>query len=208
MGIRQIIIAVNKMDKIKDSKYSENRFIKIKKYMVNICKNIGFSINNIQIVPYSGYTGQSLVNRYEDKDNSHINKMNWYKGKTLLESLDELRPSKKAFNAPLKKSIFQSCYITEEGTVLEGKILSDKLNKEIDLCIPLNDKITKSKCYSILIHDNKYDEAFAGDIIDFNIKGIKENDVCYFKFNENTMTNIKSVDNLRVKILMINKNTK
>jgi len=98
--------------------------------MVNICKNIGLSINNIQIVPYSGYIGQNLVNRYED--NSHINKMNWYKGKTLLESLDELRPSQKVFNAPLKISIFQSCYITEEGTVLEGKILSDKLNKEID----------------------------------------------------------------------------
>jgi len=60
------------------------------------------------------------VNRYEDKDNSHINKMNWYKGKILLESLDELRSSKKAFNAPLKISIFQSCHITGVGTVLEG----------------------------------------------------------------------------------------
>ena len=30
--------------------------------MVNLCKNIGFSINNIQIVAYSGYIGQNLVN--------------------------------------------------------------------------------------------------------------------------------------------------
>jgi len=123
--------------------------------------------------------------------------------------LDELRPSKRAFNAPLKISIFQSCHITGIGTVLEGQILSGKLNKEIDLCIPLYDKITKSKCYSKQIHDNKYNEAFIGDIIDFNIKGKKENVACYFNlvFNESSMTNI-SADNLRVKILMINKNTK
>ena len=25
--------------------------------MVKLCKNIGFSINNIQIIAYSGYTG-------------------------------------------------------------------------------------------------------------------------------------------------------
>ena len=31
--------------------------------MVKLCKNIGFSINNIQIIAYSGYTGQNLINK-------------------------------------------------------------------------------------------------------------------------------------------------
>ena len=74
MGIRQIIIAVNKMDKTKDSKYSENVFIKIKINMINLCINIGFNINNIQVIAYSGYTGQNLVNKYEDDDFSNTNK--------------------------------------------------------------------------------------------------------------------------------------
>ena len=56
MNIRQIIIAVNKMDITKESKYSENIFNKIKKYIINLCLNIGFNINNIQVIAYSGYT--------------------------------------------------------------------------------------------------------------------------------------------------------
>ena len=36
MGIRQIIIAVNKMDKTKDSKCSENIFIKIKLWLIYV----------------------------------------------------------------------------------------------------------------------------------------------------------------------------
>ena len=73
--------------------------------------------------------------------------MNWYKGKTWLESLDELKQPKRAFNAPLKISIFQSSKISGMGTNLEGKILSGILNKKIDLCIPIDDKISKSKCH-------------------------------------------------------------
>ena len=60
MNIRQIIIAVNKMDITKDSKYSEIIFNKIKKYMINLCINIGFN-NNIQVIAYSGYTGQHIT---------------------------------------------------------------------------------------------------------------------------------------------------
>ena len=71
--------------------------------------------------------------------------MNWYKGKTLLESLDELKQPKRAFNAPLKISIFQSSKIAGKGINLEGKILSGILNKKIDLYIPIDDKISKSK---------------------------------------------------------------
>ena len=112
MGIRQIIIAVNKMDKTKDSKYSENVFIKIKINMINLCINIGFNINNIQVIAYSGYTGQNLVNKYEDDDFSNTNKMEWYKGKTLIESLDELKPPKRTFDGPLIISIFQKDKIT------------------------------------------------------------------------------------------------
>ena len=127
MNIRQIIIAVNKMDITKESKYSGVIFNRIKKYMINLCINIGFNINNIQEIAYSGYTGHNLINRYEYEDITHIKQMNWYKGKTLIESLDKLKPPKRNFDSPLIISIFKRDKITGVGTVLEGKILSGKL---------------------------------------------------------------------------------
>lgn len=77
MGIRQLIIAVNKMDQTKDSKYSEKSFLKIKKNMRNLCQKIGYNIDNIQFIAYSGLTGHNLVNNNEDKDLLQINKMIW-----------------------------------------------------------------------------------------------------------------------------------
>ena len=209
MNIRQIIIAVNKMDITKDSKYSEIIFKKIKKYMINLCINIGFNINNIQVIAYSGYTGHNLINRYEDEDNIHINKMNWYKGKTLIESLDELKPPKRDFDSPLIISIYHKDRITGFGTVFEGKILSGKLEKDTNLCIPTGNKIEVRKCKSIEMHNYDYNETLAGDIIGFNVKGFSVRDVysCNSVFTENSMKSVKNAETLRVKILMMNKNT-
>ena len=153
IGIRQIIIAVNKMDLIKGSKYSESIFNKIKKYMANLCTDIGFNINNIQIIAYSGLTGHNLINSYKDEDSFHINKMNWYKGKTLIESLDELRPPKRDFDSPLIISIFNKEKITGFGVVLEGKILSGKFECGSFIYMPIEDIIDLRRCESIQIYD-------------------------------------------------------
>ena len=135
MGIRQLIIAINKMDQTKDIKYDEKNFLKIKKNMINLCKNVGYNIDNIQFVAYSGYTGQNLVNRYEDEDILQINKMNWYKGSTLLESLDELKSPKRSIDGPLKISIIDGYKITGYGLVLCGKILSGILKSNMNLIL-------------------------------------------------------------------------
>jgi elongation factor 1-alpha len=193
------------MDITKESKYSENIFNKIKKYMINLCINIGFNANNIQILAYSGYTGHNLINRYEDEDNFHNNKMNWYKGKTLIESLDELKPPKRDFDSPLLISIFNREKITGVGTVFEGKILSGKLERNINLSFPIDDKITVLSCKSIEMHCKDYTEALAGDIIGFNVKGLTIHQAysCDLVFNENSMQSIKNAETLRVKILMM-----
>ena len=207
IGIRQLIIAINKMDSTKDCEYSEKAFLKIKKNMQNLCENIGFNINNIQFIPYSGFTGQNLVNKYEDEDNNKNNKMNWYKGNTLLESLDELKPPKRNFNGPLRISVFCADKISGVGTVLSGKILSGNLNTEKELCISKRDKIIKEQTPSIEIFYKPINEAIAGDIIGFKITGSYCMNVkhCNLVFEASDMNNIKNCDNLRVKILVVNK---
>ena len=71
MGIRQVIVAINKMDLCN---YSEKIYLEIKEKMQKFLVHIGF--DNIRYVCYSGITGQNIVNRYEDDDlyKSHDNK--------------------------------------------------------------------------------------------------------------------------------------
>ena len=209
LGIRQLILAFNKMDKTKDIKYSEKRFMQLKKQMLTLSKTVGFDINNIQFIPYSGYTGQNLVERYEDESNGKLNKMEWYKGKTLLESLDELKSPKRDLDGPLKISIFYVDKISGIGTVLEGKILSGKLVKDMDIYVPTAKGIQKLKCNSIEIHYQTMPEAVAGDIIGFRVRGIcrtEAYDHSRLVFSESVFKTIQIAHNLRVKILMLNKN--
>ena len=55
-----------------------------------------------KFVGYSRYTGQNLVERYEDGDTTKTNKIPWYKGKTLLEALDEIKPPTRPLDKPLR----------------------------------------------------------------------------------------------------------
>jgi len=209
MRIRQIIIAINKMDLTKESEYSEKIFLKIKKYMIDLCENIGFISDNIQFIAYSGYTGQNLVNKYEDTDILKSNKMDWYKGKTLLESLDEIKPPKRSWDKPLKIALdsVEDVY-REDCSVFEGKILSGQLKTNMEICIPIRriEEIVKEKCQSIEIHNHRINEAIAGDIIGFTLKGIGITHAkCSLAFDEKIMNCIENAYNLRVKILLINK---
>ena len=216
-GIRQLIFAINKMDLAKDPKYSGKIFVKIKNKMLNLCINIGFSEDNIQFIPYSGYTGYNLVSKYEDNDLGNTDKMNWYKGKTLLESLNEIKPVKRDFDKPLLISIFKS-YDILGGTVLRGKILSGKFTKKEPIILNSYYSTITTKINSIQIYDNKVDEAVAGDIISFQLKvhlafnetkNIKllfpewPEDLLYIdKFKQIKYTPKKS---FRAKIFMVNK---
>ena len=208
-SIRQLIIAINNMDITKDCEYSEKIYLKIKKNMMNLCINIGYNMNNIQFIPYSAYTGQNLINKYEDGDSYKINKMNWYKGKTLLESFDEIKPPNRSLDEPLKISIINVEKISGIGTVFEGKILSGRLKSKMQLTIALSNKIIeKRECKSIEIFCKDVNEAIAGDLIGFNVRNIRyyEGRLCHLVFIENMTDFIKNdADNLRIKIMMINK---
>ena len=78
MDIKQSIVATNKTDIFE---HSEQRYNNIQEEMAKFIKRQGFRPNDTQFVGYNGYTGQNLVERYEDGDATKTNKMPWYKGK-------------------------------------------------------------------------------------------------------------------------------
>ena len=93
LGVRQLIVAINKMD---TTKWSEARYTEIVKEVSSFIKKIGFNPKSVPFVPISGWHGDNML---EESKN-----MAWFKGwnketkagaktgKTLLELLMLLSP--------------------------------------------------------------------------------------------------------------------
>ncbi|MDD1728346.1 MAG: GTP-binding protein, partial [Methanospirillum sp.] len=84
LGIKQLIIGVNKMDA---SNYDEARFNQVKTDVGNLLKMVGTSPDAVKFIPISAFEGDNIT-KISDK-------MPWYKGKTLFSLLDELEVPEK-----------------------------------------------------------------------------------------------------------------
>ncbi|WP_396190684.1 sulfate adenylyltransferase subunit CysN [Flavobacterium sp.] len=89
MGIKHLVIAINKMDLVA---YREDVYNQIKTDYANIIDEYGFT--SIQVIPISGLEGDNVVVKSAD--------MNWYSGPSLLEYLENIVIEKN-----IKTSIFQ-----------------------------------------------------------------------------------------------------
>jgi elongation factor 1-alpha len=96
MGVKQMIVCINKMDD-KSVSYGEDRYKEIKKEVADYLKKVGYNPEKIHFIPISGWHGDNMVDRSDN--------MPWYKGPILIEALDALEPPKrpkdKALRLPL-----------------------------------------------------------------------------------------------------------
>ena len=168
LGVRQIVVAVNKMDD-ETVKWSQERFEEVKKAVQDLFTRIGFDLRkvNIPIVPISGWTGDNLVKLSE--------KMPWYKGPTLLESFDVFTIPPKPLDKPLRIPVQDVYSITGIGTVPVGRVESGVL-KVNDTIIFIPSKKT-GEVKSIEMHHTPIERAEPGDNIGFNVKGIAKNEI-------------------------------
>jgi elongation factor 1-alpha len=93
MGVKQMIVAINKMDD-KSVNYSESRYTEIKKEVSDYLKKIGYNPDKINFIPISGWHGDNML---EASPN-----MTWYKGPCLIDALDSLNPPKRPVDKPLR----------------------------------------------------------------------------------------------------------
>merc|ERR1711939_961370 len=123
LGVRQLIVAINKMD---NTKYSEARFEEIIKETSNFIKKVGFNPKNVAFVPISGWHGDNML---EESTN-----MPWYKGrqkdikggqakgKTLLDAIDAIEPPTRPTDKPLRLPLQDVYKISGIGTVPVGRV--------------------------------------------------------------------------------------
>ena len=92
LGVKQLVVAVNKMDEVG---YSEKRYNEVKSEVSSHLKKLGFKLSKITIVPVSGWEGINLSKKPTCN-------MEWYEGPTLLEALDNLIAPKRPTDKPLR----------------------------------------------------------------------------------------------------------
>lgn len=114
LGIRQVIVAVNKMDL---ANYSESGFQEVKTEFGAFLGQLGISAR--AFVPVSAATGANVAKNAEPA-------MRWFGGPNLLEAIDELEPPKTVADQPLRFAV-QDVYRMGNRRILAGRIESGTL---------------------------------------------------------------------------------
>lgn len=93
LGVKQLIVCVNKMDS-DTVDYSKQRFDEIRTEMGGYLKKIGYSVDKVNFVPISGWTGDNMTIKSD--------KMTWYNGPTLIQAIDLLEAPRRPVEKPLR----------------------------------------------------------------------------------------------------------
>ncbi|XP_071387004.1 elongation factor 1-alpha-like [Centroberyx affinis] len=176
LGVKQLIIAVNKMD---TAGYSEKRFHEIEKEVSSYIAKIGYKPKAVAMVPISGFHGDNML---EPSD-----KMPWYKGwsverkegnssgKTLFNALDSILPPERPTNKPLRIPLQDVYKIGGIGTVPVGRVETGILKPGTIMTFAPQMLTTEVK--SVEMHHEALTEAFPGDNIGFNVKNVSIKDI-------------------------------
>jgi elongation factor 1-alpha len=164
LGVKQMVVAVNKMDSIQ---YSEERFNEIKKEVSGYLKKVGYNPEKVKFVPISGWVGDNMI---EGSSN-----MGWYKGPTLLEALDSLDPPTRPSDKPLRLPLQDVYKIGGIGTVPVGRVETGIL-KPGDVVTFAPTGVT-TECKSVEMHHEALPEATPGMNVGFNVKNVSVKDI-------------------------------
>ncbi|MFZ2071670.1 MAG: translation elongation factor EF-1 subunit alpha [Halobacteriota archaeon] len=164
LGVNQLIIAINKMDRVN---YDEKSFVDLKKDVLGLLSTVGYKEENLVFVPLSAYEGENIIKASD--------KMKWFDGPTFLASLDMMKVPDKPVNLPLRIPVQDVYTITGAGTVPVGRVETGRIKKGDKVIFNPAGKVGEVK--SIEMHHEEIPEAIPGDNIGWNVRGISRNDI-------------------------------
>jgi len=166
LGVRQMIVCVNKMDDTSVN-YSEERFNEIVREVSSFLKKVGYTPEKIPFVPISGWTGENLLEGCEH--------MPWYKGPTLVQAIDSLKPPKRPVDKPLRVAINDVYKVEGIGTVPVGRVETGVMRAGITAEFAPGG--AKGEVKTVESHHVRLDEAGPGISVGFNVRGISHKQI-------------------------------
>jgi elongation factor 1-alpha len=143
-------------------KYSEDRYHEMVKLLFPFLKRIGYDSYKTPYVPISGFEGDNIIERSSNLD--------WYKGPTLLEALDQIEKPKRPSKKPLRLPLNHVYNIGGIGSVPVGRVETGVLKPGMEVTfapIWLNAEVK-----SVEMHHETLDEALPGDMVGFHVTNV------------------------------------
>ncbi len=113
LGIRQVVVLVNKMDRVA---YEKSRFREIEAEIA--AQLADFGLRPAAIIPISARHGDGVVARTPS--------IGWYQGPTVVEALDRFAPARAATALPLRLPV-QAIYKFDDRRIVAGRLQSGRI---------------------------------------------------------------------------------
>ncbi|WP_323752458.1 sulfate adenylyltransferase subunit CysN [Marinobacter sp.] len=155
LGIRHIVVAVNKMDLVD---FSEERFNEIREEYQAFATKLG--LKDIRFVPLSALDGDNVVNRSENTP--------WFTGQPLMEILETVEVSR---DKNLEHFRFPVQYVTRPNLNFRGfcGTIASGLIRPGETVMALPSRRT-SKVKEIVTFDGKLDEAYIDQAVTLTLE--------------------------------------
>lgn len=207
LGVRQLIVAINKMDTVK---WQKERYDEIISETSNFVKKVGYNPKTVAFVPISGWEGDNMIEAstncpwYKGWEKESINK-NGPKasGKTLLEAIDAIEPPARPTDKPLRLPLQDVYKIGGIGTVPVGRVETGVIKPGMVVTFAPAGVTTEVK--SVEMHHEQLPEGVPGDNVGFNVKNvsvkeIRRGNVCGDSMNDPP----KGADSFTAQVIVLN----
>jgi len=165
LGVDQLVVAVNKMDATRPE-FSKYRFNEVKEETSQLLNSVGYQNSQFEIIPTSALKGVNITKR---------GKMNWWRGKTLIQAINDFEVPQRNSQKPLRVPIHDVHSITGIGTVTVGRIETGVMEPGDRVTfMPAN---VSGEVISIEQHHEEIPKAEPGDNVGFNVRGVGKDDI-------------------------------
>ncbi|KAK7750463.1 translation elongation factor EF-1 alpha [Diatrype stigma] len=177
LGVKQLIVAINKMD---TANWAEARYNEIIKETSSFIKKVGYNPKTVAFVPISGFNGDNML--------AASTNCPWYKGwekegkggakvtgKTLLEAIDAIQAPVRPTDKPLRLPLQDVYKIGGIGTVPVGRIETGTIKPGMVVTFAPAGVTTEVK--SVEMHHEQLTEGLPGDNVGFNVKNVSVKEI-------------------------------
>merc|ERR1712225_42257 len=187
LGVKQLVVCVNKMDAPETAEYKEARFKEIADEMKSTLIKVGwpkpFVMNRTPVIPISGWHGDNLLEKSTNMD--------WWKGQnvkiskeksmlvtTLKEALNDfVQPAKRDPEKAMRLPISGVYEIKGVGDVLTGRVEQGEVKPgEEVMFLPTHTQVNPctGKVFTVEMHHKRVEAGMSGDNVGMNVKNLKK----------------------------------
>lgn len=181
LGVRQVAVAVNKMDAVG---WDKDRFDEVWREVSGLVKRVGYNPKAVAFIPVSGYNGDNILEEspqtVEPKESSLFSRGGWpvqHNGgsmarvRTIIEAIDAFEPVRRDPTKPLRLLIHGLHETDDSATVATGYIVTGSVEPGTELHFSLGNGSAEVESLK-LITDEDYSTGHPRDFVSCNLSNI------------------------------------